>query len=87
MCCRHAGCSEGHDHDQSHNRSSPPQPKTPAKAGRQVNLWADLLDDLDHGEPSISTTASEMAQDVPSRLRSAVNNELARRGCRFRIET
>jgi len=65
----------------------PPSRKTPAKAGRQVNLWADLLDDLDHGEPSISTTASEMAQDVPSRLRSAVNNELARRGCRFRIET
>ncbi|MFZ9271261.1 MAG: hypothetical protein ACO23C_08465 [Prochlorococcaceae cyanobacterium] len=65
----------------------PPSRRTPAKAGRQVSLWADLLDDLDHGEPSISTTASEMAQDVPSGLRGAVNSELARRGCRFRIET
>jgi hypothetical protein len=52
-----------------------------------VSLWADLLDDLDHGEPAISTSASEMAADVPAGLRRAVNKELARRGCRFRIES
>ncbi|MFM1813156.1 MAG: hypothetical protein RLZZ336_2094 [Cyanobacteriota bacterium] len=52
---------------------------------RQISLWADLLTDLDRGAPSISTSASEMAEDVPRQLRSAVNNELARRGCPFRI--
>ena len=52
---------------------------------RQISLWADLLVDLDQGAPAISTTASEMALDVPRQLRSAVNNELARRGCPFRI--
>ena len=52
---------------------------------RQISLWADLLVDLDRGAPAISTTASEMAQDVPRQLRTAVNNALARRGCPFRI--
>lgn len=52
---------------------------------RQISLWADLLADLDRGAPAISTTASEMAEDVPRPLRRAVNNELARRGCPFRI--
>ena len=56
-----------------------------SSSGQQIKLWADLLADLDQGEPSISTTASEMAEDVPRGLRSAINNELARRGCRFRI--
>ncbi|MEB3173523.1 MAG: hypothetical protein VKL97_06615 [Cyanobacteriota bacterium] len=65
----------------------PPARPTPPRPARQVSLWADLLDDLDHGEPAISTSASEMAADVPAGLRRAVNKELARRGCRFRIET
>ncbi len=52
---------------------------------RQISLWADLLADLDRGAPAISTSAREMAEDVPRQLRSAVNNELARRGCPFRI--
>lgn len=63
----------------------PPGRASGSKPARQVSLWADLLDDLDHGEPSISTTASEMAEDVPTHLRGAVNTELERRGCRFRI--
>lgn len=63
----------------------PPGRSGTGKPTRQVSLWADLLNDLDQGEPSISTSATEMAQDVPSGLRSAVNHELERRGCRFRI--
>ena len=55
------------------------------RSNSQINLWADLLADLDRGAPAISTTASEMAEDVPRPLRNAVNNELARRGCPFRI--
>lgn len=61
--------------------------KHPPGGAHQIQLWADLLVDLDHGEPSISTTAREMAEDVPCQLRSAVNHELARRGCAFRIGT
>jgi hypothetical protein len=57
----------------------------PGRNNRQISLWADLLADLDQGAPAISTTASEMAEDVPRQLRSAVNHELARRGCAFRI--
>ena len=65
--------------------SSPPDKHPPRKGSRQVALWADLLDDLDHGQPAISTSAQEMAQDVPKTLRNAVNNELERRGSHFRI--
>lgn len=65
--------------------SSPPDKHPPRAGSRQVNLWADLLADLDQGQPAISTSAQEMAQDVPRQLRHAVNNELARRGCHFRI--
>jgi len=57
----------------------------PGRPMQQVQLWADLLADLDHGEPAISTSASEMAEDVPLKLRKAVDRELERRGCRFRI--
>lgn len=63
----------------------PPGRSTANKPPRQVRLWADLLADLDQGEPSISTSATEMARDVPAGLRRAVNSELERRGCRFRI--
>jgi len=65
--------------------SSPPDKHPPKAGSRQVNLWADLLVDLDHGQPSISTSAQEMAEDVPRQLRRAVNHELERRGSRFRI--
>lgn len=65
--------------------SNHPPGRSNSRPTRQVTLWADLLNDLDQGEPSISTSATEMAQDVPSGLRSAVNRELERRGCRFRI--
>mgnify|MGYP006282128915 CR=1 FL=1 len=65
---------------------TPRHGKHPPSGGlRQVKLWADLLVDLDHGEPSITTTAREMAEDVPTQLRSAVDHERARRGCSFRI--
>jgi len=57
----------------------------PGRPVQQVQLWADLLADLDHGEPAISTSAREMAEDVPPKLRKAVNHELERRGCGFRI--
>ena len=66
--------------------SQPPPPShSPGKRSRQIKLWADLLNDLDQGQPSISTSASEMALDVPSNLRQAVNTELERRGSHFRI--
>ena len=66
--------------------ASPHSGKRSAPPGNpQVNLWADLLADLDSGQPAVSTSAREMAEDVPRHLRSAVNTELARRGCRFRI--
>ena len=65
--------------------ASPPNKHSRGKGSRQVSLWADLLADLNDGQPAISTTAEEMAADVPSPLRKAVNHELERRGCHFRI--
>jgi hypothetical protein len=51
----------------------------------QVELWADLLADLELAPAAISTSAAEMGRDVPSDLRPAVNAALQRRGCRFRV--
>lgn len=54
---------------------------------QQVRQWAQFLEAMDVGSPSISTTADQMAADVPQDLVSAVNDQLAARGCRYRISS
>lgn len=55
----------------------------PMEQSHLVQLWADLLVDLEAGSPSISATPADMAQEMPEDLRDAVNAELQRRGCAF----
>jgi hypothetical protein len=50
-----------------------------------VGQWADLLAALVQGSPSISTTAEEMASDLPQELVLPVNLELQQRGCSFQV--
>lgn len=50
-----------------------------------VSQWADLLMALVQGSPSISTSAEDMANDLPEGLVTPVNQELRQRGCSFQV--
>ena len=50
-----------------------------------ISQWADLLADLVQGSPAISTSAEEMAGDLPEALVNPVNQELRQRGCSFQV--
>ncbi|KZR68822.1 hypothetical protein PMIT1313_02446 [Prochlorococcus marinus str. MIT 1313] len=51
----------------------------------QVEQWAELLEALEEGSPSINATAEQMAEDLPEELVGDVNDQLALRGCHFRV--
>ncbi|MEC7382221.1 MAG: hypothetical protein VYE16_04350, partial [Cyanobacteriota bacterium] len=51
----------------------------------QVEQWAELLEALEEGSPSINATAEQMAEDLPEELVGDVNDQLAQRGCHFRV--
>jgi len=50
-----------------------------------VGQWADLLVALLQGSSAISTSAEEMASDLPLELVRPVNLELQQRGCSFQV--
>lgn len=50
-----------------------------------VEQWVTLLSALDEGSPSISTTAAEMATELPSDLVAPVNEGLRALGCAFQV--
>ncbi|MEY3750257.1 MAG: hypothetical protein RLZZ186_676 [Cyanobacteriota bacterium] len=50
-----------------------------------VQQWAQLLSALTEGSPSISTSADQMAEDLPSELVDPVNAELRDIGCSFQV--
>ena len=50
-----------------------------------VQQWANLLSALDEGSPSISTSAAQMAEDLPGNLIEPVNRQLRAQGCGFQI--
>jgi hypothetical protein len=50
-----------------------------------IDQWADLLSALEQGSASISTSAEEMASDLPPNLVTQVNQELLQRGCNFQV--
>ena len=57
----------------------------PQKERTLVALWADLLADLQQGAPDITTSAEEMADEIPRDLVQPVNRELKERGCSFQV--
>lgn len=83
-------------HPQAHHRSAlwqrqgcgailEAQGLKPLASNRLVQLWADLLEALLQDSGSISTSAEEMADDMPGELVSSVNRELQQRGHGFRV--
>jgi hypothetical protein len=50
-----------------------------------VEQWVALLSALDAGSPSISTTAAQMADDLPLELVEPVNQQLQAIGCSFQV--
>ena len=50
-----------------------------------VQQWAQLLSALTEGSPSISTSAAQMAEDLPGELVEPVNAELRHIGCSFQV--
>jgi hypothetical protein len=50
-----------------------------------VQQWAELLSALTEGSPSISTSAADMAEDLPGELVEPVNAELRHIGCSFQV--
>ncbi len=59
----------------------------PISKNVQIEQWTKLLEALYEGSPSINATAEQMAKDLPVELISAVNAQLAIRGCKFRVLT
>lgn len=52
---------------------------------QQVRQWAQFLEAMADGSPSINATADQMAEDVPQELVTDVNDQLAERGSQYRI--
>ena len=57
----------------------------PVSLSRQIDQWSQLLEAMQSGSPSITSTADQMAEEMPNELVDAVNQQLAERGCSFRV--
>lgn len=57
----------------------------PVSLSRQIDQWSQLLEAMQSGSPSITSTAAQMAEDMPHELVDGVNQQLAERGCSFRV--
>jgi len=57
----------------------------PVSRSEHIGQWADLLEAMTAGSPSITTTADQMAEELPPELVEDVNRQLTRRGCRFQV--
>jgi len=58
----------------------------PRRPSSLVEQWAELLSALFAGSPSISTSAEQMAEDLPKELVGPVNVQLQARGCAFQVK-
>jgi hypothetical protein len=57
----------------------------PVRPDGLVQQWADLLELLLPGVAAVSTSAEDMARELPSDLVSPVNKELRQRGSSFQV--
>ena len=56
------------------------------KRSEHVEQWVTLLEAMEEGSASISTSPSQMAKDLPLDLIEEVNLQLSQRGCRFQVQ-
>lgn len=52
-----------------------------------VQQWVDLLSALAVGSPAISTSAAQMAEEMPVDLLEPVNRQLRQLGCSFQVQS
>ena len=57
----------------------------PMSRNVQIEQWTQLLEALQLGSPSISATPDQMAEEMPTELVEDVNQQLAVRGCSYRV--
>lgn len=63
------------------------QGQMPRSGPNLIGLWADLLTALQQGSESVTMSAEEMADEIPSELVAPVNRELRQRGCSFQVRS
>ena len=57
----------------------------PVTRSERISQWTDLLEAMTAGSPSITTTADQMAEELPTDLVEDVNHQLNRRGCGYQV--
>ena len=57
----------------------------PMSRNVQIEQWTQLLEALQVGSPSITATADQMAEEMPTELVEDVNHQLEIRGCSYRV--
>jgi hypothetical protein len=57
----------------------------PLSLSRQIDQWCQLLEAMQAGSPSITSTADQMAEEMPNELVDAVNKQLSELGYSFRV--
>ena len=57
----------------------------PQRQRQLVDLWADLISDLQQGFPAVVMSAEDVAEEVPAELVAPVNRRLRERGCSFQV--
>ena len=57
----------------------------PMSRNVQIEQWTQLLEAMQLGSPSISATPDQMAEEMPIELVEDVNQQLAVRGCSYRV--
>jgi hypothetical protein len=50
-----------------------------------VDLWVDLISDLQQGSPAVVMSAEEVVEELPADLVAPVNRRLRERGCGFQV--
>jgi hypothetical protein len=57
----------------------------PHRQRQLVDLWADLISDLQQGSPAVVMSPEDVAEEVPDELVAPVNRRLRERGCSFQV--
>ena len=51
----------------------------------QIEQWTQFLEAIEKASSSVKTTPEQMIEDLPNEIANEVNDQLAQRGCKFRI--
>ena len=58
---------------------------SPIHRSEQISQWVTLLEAMEEGSASLSTSTDQMAEDLPLDLIEDVNHQLSHRGCRYQV--